>query len=203
MSFRSTPSASNSSRTCLTRSSSTSSAPRSDALSSDRRLAWCSMVRGGMTTLDGELLRLVVRLSSRLRLDSLLPSRLLSWRLLSLGGSRLLPLPLDMPASLKLSCCTSSRTLRSSSSSGPPLRRSLGNTLSPGRYFSLSAFFSSSVLPLPGFAFRKMSSNVVTVAFGWVERTDARHEGHVYGWIEVAVDAWKENHSFRQAPQKV
>ena len=206
MSFRSTPSASSSSSTCLTRSSSTSSAPRSDALSSERRLAWCSMVLlGGTTDLLGELLRLVTRLSlsSRLLLDSLLPSRLRSCLLLSLGGSRLLLLLLGMPTSLKLSRCTSSRILRSSSSSAPPTRRSLGKTLSPGLYFSLSAFFSSSFFPLPGFAFRNMSSSVVTVAFGWVERTEARHEGHVYGWIDVAADAWKANHSFRQAPQKV
>lgn len=167
MSFRSTPSASSSSSTCLTRSSSTSSAPRSDALSSDRRLAWCPMVLlCGTTDLLGELLRLVTRLSSRLLLDSLLPSRLRSCLLLSLGGSRLWLLLLGMPTSLKLSRCTSSRTLRSSSSSAPPTRRSLGNTLSPGLYFSLSAFFSSSFFPLSGFAFRNMSSSVVTVAFG-------------------------------------
>jgi hypothetical protein len=48
-----------------------------------------------------------------------------------------------------------------------------------------------------------MSSRVVTAAFGRVDRTLARHEGHVYGWSEVAVEAWKANHSLRQAPQKV
>lgn len=50
---------------------------------------------------------------------------------------------------------------------------------------------------------RKMSSSVVTVALGCVVRTEARHEGQVYGCIDVAVEAWKANHSFRQAPQKV
>jgi hypothetical protein len=34
-------------------------------------------------------------------------------------------------------------------------------------------------------------------------RTEARQAGHVYGWMDVAVEAWKANHSFRQAPQKV
>jgi hypothetical protein len=58
-------------------------------------------------------------------------------------------------------------------------------------------------LPLWGFALRKMSSSVVTVALGCVVRTEARHEGQVYGCIDVAVEAWKANHSFRQAPQKV
>jgi hypothetical protein len=48
-----------------------------------------------------------------------------------------------------------------------------------------------------------MSRRVVTVALGCVVRTEARHEGHVYGWIEVAVEAWNWNHSLRQAPQKV
>ena len=52
-------------------------------------------------------------------------------------------------------------------------------------------------------AFRNTSRSVVTVALGCVVRTEARHEGHVYGCIEVAVEAWKANHSFRQAPQKV
>jgi len=43
----------------------------------------------------------------------------------------------------------------------------------------------------------------VTKAFGWVVRTEARHDGQVYGCIDVAVDAWKANHSLRHAPQKV
>jgi len=43
----------------------------------------------------------------------------------------------------------------------------------------------------------------VTKAFGCVVRTEARHDGHVYGWIDVAVDAWKANHSLRHAPQNV
>jgi hypothetical protein len=147
------------------------------------------MALGGMTALCGEVLRPVARLSSRLLLDSLLPSRLLSCLLLSLGSSSVLLLPLGIPASLKLNCCTSSSNLRSPSSSGPPLRRSFGNTLSPGLYLSLSAFFSSSVFPLPGFAFKKISSSVVTVALGWVVRTEARQDGHVYGWIDVAAEA--------------
>lgn len=50
-----------------------------------------------------------------------------------------------------------------------------------------------------------MSSSVVTVAFGLVSRTEARHDGHVYGFgFEAeAWDACHENHSFRHDPQKV
>jgi hypothetical protein len=52
-----------------------------------------------------------------------------------------------------------------------------------------------------------MSSNVVTVAFGRVPRTSARHEGHVYGFVLrracTAAVACHENHSFKQEPQKV
>lgn len=51
-----------------------------------------------------------------------------------------------------------------------------------------------------------MSRRVVTVAFGRVERTVARHDGQVYGckFVELAVlVAWNVNHSFRQAPQNV
>jgi hypothetical protein len=72
-----------------------------------------------------------------------------------------------------------------------------------GLYLLLSAAFSSSLLPLSGFDLTKLSSSVVTKAFGCVDRTEARQEGQVYGCMHVAVDAWKANHSFRQAPQKV
>lgn len=48
-----------------------------------------------------------------------------------------------------------------------------------------------------------MSRRVVTVALGWVARTEARQEGQVYGWEVVALWACHENHSFKQAPQKV
>jgi hypothetical protein len=89
--FRSTPSDTNSSNTWRTRSSSTSSASRSDELSRERRLDWCSIGLGGMTALDGDASGrawLVDRLSSRLLRDSLLVSRLRTL-LRSLGGSRL------------------------------------------------------------------------------------------------------------------
>jgi hypothetical protein len=184
-----------------------SSESKSDALSSERRLDWCSMALVGITEREGEVFRLVDDLPFRLLRESLLTSRLPPRLLLSLGGSRLLfpllLLLLGIPASRKLSCCTSSSTLRSASSSGPSRLRSLGSTLSPGLNLSLSACFSSSFFPLSGFAFRNMSSRVVTVALGCVLRTEARHDGHVYGWIEVAAEAWKANHSLRQAPQKV
>lgn len=50
-----------------------------------------------------------------------------------------------------------------------------------------------------------MSSNVVTVALGLVSRTEARHDGHVYGFgFEAETwDACHENHSFKHDPQKV
>lgn len=48
-----------------------------------------------------------------------------------------------------------------------------------------------------------MSRRVVTVAFGFVPLTEVRHDGQVYGWMDVAVEAWNWNHSFKQAPQKV
>lgn len=155
----------------------------SDALSRERRLDWCSIDLGGMTAREGDVpwgFRLVDRLSSRLRRDSLLPSRLLSRLLRSLGGSRLALFPLGMPTSRRLSCCTSSN-MRWSASSRSSRRLSFGSTLSPGLNFSRSAFFSPSLFPLSGFAFKNISSSVVTVAFGCVVRTEARHEGQVYG----------------------
>lgn len=52
-----------------------------------------------------------------------------------------------------------------------------------------------------------MSNKVVTVAFGLVPRTSARHDGQVYGCVTrrdcEAEVACHENHSFRQEPQKV
>ncbi len=54
-----------------------------------------------------------------------------------------------------------------------------GITFSPGVYFCRSSCLSCSVLPLPGLAWRYMSSRVVTVAFGLVSRTEARHDGQV------------------------
>lgn len=209
--LRSMPSDMRASSTWWTRSSSMSLESSSDALRRERKLDWCSMDRDGTTALVGDVScvwRLVDRPSLRLVRDSRLPVRRLSLRLRSLGGSSpALPLPLAppppvMPASLRLSCWTSSST-RWSCSSRSSRRLSLGSTLSPGRYLSRSVFFSASLLPRSGFALRKMSSSVVTVALGWVERTEARHDGHVYGCSEVAVEAWKTNHSFRQAPQKV
>lgn len=178
------------------------------------------MTRGGTTSLGAEdvvaRLRLLDRPSALLLVSELLsllsslgsPLRSLrSLLLLSRGGSRWSTvatlLAASMPTSLKLSCCTSSSTLRSSSSSCPSLLRNFGMTTSPYLNFSLSAFFSSSLFPLCGCACINMSKSVVTVAFGLVDRTEARHDGQVYGWRELAVEAWKANHSFRQAPQKV
>jgi hypothetical protein len=120
--LRSTPSDTSSSSTWRTRSSSTSSESISDELSSDRRLDWCSMARGGSTARDGEApreadCRLRERPSLRLVRESLLVSRLLSRRLRSLGGSRAcaLPprLPLDIPASRRLKACAAA-SIRSS-----------------------------------------------------------------------------------------
>lgn len=56
-----------------------------------------------------------------------------------------------------------------------------------------------------------MSKRVTTVALCWVARTVALHDGHVKMFApgaggfgdRSAVAAWKENHSFKQAPQKV
>jgi hypothetical protein len=149
------------------------------------------MARGGMTALDGDApggFWLVERLSSRALRDSLLPSRLLSLLLRSLGGSRLVLLLLGMPTSLRLSCWASS-SMRWSASSRSSRRLSFGSTLSPGLYLLRSACFSSALLPLWGFDFRNISSSVVTVALGCVVRTEARHEGQVYGCIDVAVEA--------------
>jgi hypothetical protein len=117
--LRSTPSDTSSSSTWRTRSSSTSSESISDELSSDRRLDWCSMARGGSTARDGEAprdtdCRLLERPSLR---ESLLVSRLLSRRLRSLGGSRawLCPprLPPEMPASRRLRACADASILSS------------------------------------------------------------------------------------------
>lgn len=48
---------------------------------------------------------------------------------------------------------------------------------------------------------------MVTVAFGRVPRTSARHDGQVYGLVvrreRAAEVACHENHSFKQDPQKV
>lgn len=79
---------------------------------------------------------------------------------------------------------------------------------SPGLYCSLSAAFSESLRSLPGSSFNNISSSVVTVAFGLVSRTHARHDGQVYGLDfgceeERAAFACKPNHSFKQEPQKV
>jgi hypothetical protein len=128
------------------------------------------MALGGMTALDGDApggFWLVGRPSSRSRAlrDSLLPSRLLSLLLRSLGGSRLVLLLLGMPTSRRLSCWASS-SMRWSASSRSSRRLSLGSRLSPGLYLSRSAFFSSALLPLWGFAFTNISSSVVTVALG-------------------------------------
>jgi hypothetical protein len=81
----------------------------------------------------------------------------------------------------------------------------LGITFSPGVYFFLVSFFSCSVRALLGFACRYISSNVVTVAFGLVSLTEARHDGQVngFGFEGVACEACHENHSLRQDPQKV
>lgn len=184
MLFRSMPSSKPSSIICLIISSSISCESSSEELSSDRKLDWCSICLAGCISLDedGSGGFLLVDLSSliRLSLELRLPSLLLSVLLLlpSLGGSRLV-LALGIPTSLKLSCCTSSNTLLSSSAPGSSLRRSLGNTLSPGLYFSRSTFFSVSDFPRPGFAFTNMSRRVVTVALGCVVRTEARQDGHV------------------------
>lgn len=56
-----------------------------------------------------------------------------------------------------------------------------------------------------------MSSKVVTVALFLVARTEARQDGQVKGFDPLMgglgefrlVFSWKENHSFKQAPQKV
>jgi hypothetical protein len=153
--LRSTPSETSSSSTWRTRSSSTSSESSSDELSSERRLDWCSIARGGKMTRGGDVpgdCRLRDRLSSRLLRESRLPSRLLSRLLRSLGGSKALLLPpLGMPTSRRLRACTSA-SMRSSSSSRSSLRRSFGKTLSPGLYFARSACFSSSLFPRAGLA---------------------------------------------------
>jgi hypothetical protein len=109
---------------------------------------------------------------------------------------------LPMPASSMLSAMTSSISRWSSSLLGAPRRRSLGIIVSPGLYFSFSSCLSSSVLAFEGFSRRKLSSSVVTVAFGRVKRTEARHEGQVYGCMLRATEAWWANHSFKQPPQK-
>lgn len=95
--FRSTPSDTSSSSTWRTRSSSTSSASRSEALSRERRLDWCSIARGGMTALDGDA-------PGGFWLADRLPLRLRSLVVRSLRGSRLALLLLAMPASLRLGC---------------------------------------------------------------------------------------------------
>ena len=105
--FKSNPSDTSSSSTCRTRSSSTSSASRSDELSNERKLDWCSTALGGLAD-AAEGFLLVGCLVSRLARESVLVARLLSLLLRSRDGRRLLLLLPAMPASLKLSCWASS-----------------------------------------------------------------------------------------------
>jgi hypothetical protein len=77
---------------------------------------------------------------------------------------------------------------------------------SPGLYRCAISSFSSADLSRSGWAIKTMSSNVVTVAFGRVSRTSARHDGQVKRGAEPEGrlrDPWAENHSFKQEPQKV
>lgn len=170
---------------------------------SDRKLDWCSMWRArarGEGSLDGFWLllfppRLELGCDASFRLRGvprdeslLLLPRLRSLVLLS-SGAKLFPLFAVIPASFKLNATTESKTRWSSSSPGALRKRNLGRTVSPGLNLALCSCMSSSVLCFAGFACRNMSSSVVTVAFGLVPRTESRHDGHVYGCSDLAVEA--------------
>lgn len=87
----------------------------------------------------------------------------------------------------------------------------LGSTCSPGVYLRLISSLSDSGRPFSGCAATNMSSRFATVALCFVSRTVARQDGQVNidepgdGGLgeRSAVAAWKVNHSFRHAPQKV
>lgn len=210
---RSIPSSMPSSTTCRSSASSRSGASKSEALSSDRRLDWCATCRavGGPAAVEGVTRGGRANDSTPLLLDSLERCCLLlrSWLRLLLrpsavrGVSSEVRAPCGAEASLKLNSRTRSMTSLSRSSSGRLLLRSLGMTLSPGLYIFAMSAFSCSDLPLSGFIFMYCSRIVLIHACLVVARTGARHEGHVYGWMLVAVDACWANHSFRQEPQKV
>lgn len=109
-----------------------------------------------------------------------------------------------LETSATLCCLTLSISCRSSSSESEVSGET--STGSPGLYFFAISRLSCSDLACSGFAFSTISSNVVTVAFGLVARTAARHDGQVNRGAELDVrgrTACHENHSFRQEPQKV
>ena len=178
---------------CRSISSCISAELPSEPLSNDRRLDWCSICRA-CDLLSTSPIALpesapTAALPSRRRLRA--SSGLLRCLASSSRVSRSLGLPpcrtllsyeppLGTPTSLKLSSLTSSIIRLSASSSLSSLFISnFGITLSPGVYFSLISSFSSTVFPRLGFAWRYISSKVVTVAFGRVSRTEARQDGQV------------------------
>lgn len=218
---RSISSSKPSSTICLRICSSKGDSP-SEALSNDRKLDWCSIC----------LLELVSTSrpprrnppdegsdwGSGLLLWSSSPRRR-DWRPWALTRSlsrrswedRVPSVPdcllVLVPASLKLISRTSSSNLLSSSSELESLDSSLlaGKTEPPGLYFFAISSFSSSDFCLLGFAWRNISRRVVTVAFGLVSRTVARHDGQVNrgDLLDLGCETCQENHSCRQDPQKV
>ena len=183
-----------------------------DRLSSDRKLDWCSirLLRSASSCVRG--VRCVrTESSSRRRRDrpssACLSALLLRSRGLSGAAAR---------RASRLACARFSRRLNSRacsnirwSSSSSPLSSSCcggGNTESPGLYRWAISSFSAGDRALSGCASRTISSSVVTVAFGRVPRTSARHDGQVNRG-EVPEDRCRdpcaENHSFKHNPQKV
>ena len=184
-----------SSTICLRISSSISEESTSELLSKDRRLDWCSICLA--RDLDSAVSAALVLGPSCRRCASC--SRLLRCLDSSLVGTGVDSLTLCLiprwydpgPRTLdsaRLCSRISSIILLSSSSSLVSLRRrTCGTTSSPGLYLRSMSFFSCADLPFPGFACEYMSSKVVTVAFGLVSRTEARHDGHVSGFSVESV----------------
>jgi hypothetical protein len=173
-----------------------------------------------LTLLLSASISLLLRLSSSFPRLSPLLSLLEAFLELCNLSSRLLRRLSSPPSilSLILKSRTLSTSLRSSSSTLLSLKlfslsSTFTNTSSPILYFFSSSSFSSSVLPFSGFAATNISRSVFTVALCLVSLTGALHDGQVYGvppaGIGVAFGvfrdeaSWKENHSFRQEPQKV
>jgi hypothetical protein len=203
---RSISSSKPSSRICRKISSSIVSAS-DDRLNSDRRLDWCS-IRRVRSESPGRNVRCRTS-SSRRRLDR--PSSCLSvCPLLSLVRdecpavrrvSRLACARLSRILSSRTSCNKRLSSSSSSSALSPP-EGTAGNTDSPCVYRWAISAFSSVDLARLGCAPSTISRSVVTVAFGRVPRTSARHEGQVNRG-EGRREAWALNHSFTQEPQKV